>query len=727
MLRRMGLLVISKDANKTVVVFSSDDALHQCRQYLSEYAGRIPDGHAYSFVAAIDDIVPLQPEDRLGRLLREEALAEDEVAPLDVEVMHPGSRDECRAYIKELRALAESHGGRLTDSYVGEYLCLARCHLNLPGLEAFLQVDYVMEIDRKPSPTFNTSLVFETTLEDIGQVPVVPEDAPGILVIDSGVMGNHPLLRPSLGEAAVFPGEMLKRIQGGPEDGDSNHGGHGTAVCGIAVYGNLGECLEARQFRPQVRLFSARVLDDECEYDSDDLVEHQIEDAVRHFLDVYPQCKVINLSLGDTRLCVREGQKQFRLSAKIDELAYELRDRNILFVICAGNHDYSPENSEDKLTEYPTYLLDDKARVCDPGSAALAITVGSLSTGNTPFRFDEDPSRRCVAGQREFPSPFTRTGFGIDGMIKPDVVEFGGDEVFDRTGVGRDPGVGIPTTAKDFAPPDGRLFRCVFGTSFAAPAVSNIAARLFGRFPGASSNLIRALIADSARVPLDRPEDLRENPWAESVLRVYGYGRPSFDRAAFSDQSEVLLIAEDEIPVDNFHLYEVPPLPDEFFEQDGDRFLSVTLAYDPPTRHTRGDSYQGVTMECHLFRNILLANVQALFRDWRQAPAEDHEEELEERMGNLRSSQRVNLQPGVNRRKKGTLQKGTIRIGSRTWHYDGRPMILAVACLQKWAPADVSSQRYAVVVSLRHTGDGVRLHDRLRQHARVAQRIRIRV
>src|SRR3990172_13085035 len=135
--------------------------------------------------------------------------------------MHPGSRVQCEEYINELRQLAETYGGRLTDRYIGTYLCLARCHLNQDGLGAFLQVDYVMEIDRKPRPTFNTSLLFQTTLEDIGQILDVPDDASGVLVIDSGVMGNHPLIRPALGEAEVFPDNMRHRITGGPEDGDN--------------------------------------------------------------------------------------------------------------------------------------------------------------------------------------------------------------------------------------------------------------------------------------------------------------------------------------------------------------------------------------------------------------------------------------------------------------------------------------------------------------------------
>ena len=57
-LRRMGLYIISKDADKAVVVFSSDEALGEFKRYLAEYSGQIP-GHAYAFLAGIDDVIPL--------------------------------------------------------------------------------------------------------------------------------------------------------------------------------------------------------------------------------------------------------------------------------------------------------------------------------------------------------------------------------------------------------------------------------------------------------------------------------------------------------------------------------------------------------------------------------------------------------------------------------------------------------------------------------------------
>ncbi len=86
----MGLTVICREPDRTIVVFSSDLALEAFRRYISEYAGLVPEGHAYNFIASVEDLLPLGPEDRVGRLLRNDPIGHAETAQLDVEIMHPG-------------------------------------------------------------------------------------------------------------------------------------------------------------------------------------------------------------------------------------------------------------------------------------------------------------------------------------------------------------------------------------------------------------------------------------------------------------------------------------------------------------------------------------------------------------------------------------------------------------------------------------------------------------
>jgi hypothetical protein len=256
----------------------------------------------------------------------------------------------------------------------------------------------------------------------------------GILIIDSGVMQGHPLIGPALGDAQVFPDSLRARVVGGPEDGDNAQGGHGTAVAGIAIYSDIGQCIEERTFVPSARLFSARVTDDNNCYDEEELLEHQLDEAVSYFVQEYPQVKVINISLGNGDSVTTDAQYQFRFAAAIDDIAYRYRDRQLVFVISAGN--YWPDLSgEDQLAGYPEYLLSSNdSRVIDPATSAIAVTVGGLSYGTgRPVQPHMELDTDCmVAGEVGWPSPFTRTGWGLGGAIKPEVVDFAGDQRFSR-------------------------------------------------------------------------------------------------------------------------------------------------------------------------------------------------------------------------------------------------------------------------------------------------------
>jgi subtilisin family serine protease len=721
-LDRMGLTVLEREPGRVLVVFSSDEDLTAFRQRLSSYGGDI-DGPAYAELAGIERLVPLIPDDRVGSRLRERPLEPGTTsASLDVELWHPGTRQGAARSLEQLRLAVESLNGEVTDEVIGADIVLARIKVDAARVDQLLTLDRVREVDRPPQTQIEPYEEPAARAQDLPEVSEPPDGAAGVLVVDSGITANHPLLRNLVGDAQAFPGPATTPPWG-PADEEVRTGGHGTSVSGIAGLGDLSGFTPGTTIAGEVRLFSGRVLDEQCSYDPDELVEHQLEEAVRYFVDNYPETRVINLSLGDPTMVFRDGASQPRLAARIDELAYELQSSNVLFVISSGNYDYVALNAGDEIRMYPDYLLDPSARLIEPASAALALTVGGLANGRDPTA----AGRRAVAGTLGHPSPFTRSGPGVGGMIKPDVVEFAGDVVLDGSDIPVvDDTVGVISTNRGFAPPGGSLLRRVRGTSFAAPAVSHLAAKLFNQFPEASPNLIRALVADSATLPPSRPSPLDGDFSDESVWRIFGYGRPDFERAVASAENDVLLIAESSIELDAYQLFEVPEIPRDFFDLAGDRLLSATLAFDPPTRHTRSDDYLGVRLQFRLFRNTTLDQLERVFRDWRRAPAGPTEISLESRLDDLPGRQKVDLRPGLTLRGRGTLQKGMLPVASRAWNYDeGTPLILAVTSQRRWAPAEVVAQRFAVVVSLKHSDPAARLHSRLR--ARLQPRVRVRV
>lgn len=603
-LPRMGLTLLAQEpkANKAIVVFSSDEELTQFRSRLEAYSGISDVEYEYGYLDAIEELVPLEPQDRIGRLLELAPVQPDELAALDLELWHTGDKNEMRDYINDLdqflRKFNDDSAMRVSDRYIGDYLCLARIKVTQEAVNLLLEEDFVKEIDRRPKPNFETPAEYNLPVSILPEVLPPPEQNCGVLVIDSGVQRGHPLISPALAEAEVFPDIDGKVITGGPDDGDERTGGHGTGVSGVAVYGNVGQCIHERSFQPNTWLFSARVTNQDNEYDPDLLLENQLGSAIRYFTENYPNCKVINISLGDANLPYREGQKQFALAAKIDEIAYEYQHKNLVFVISAGNSYYGVDSDELFRRDYPNYLLDDEARIIEPATAAIALTVGSLSLGTGSLQYPEDARRCAIARLSGYPSPFTRTGFGVDGMIKPDLVDFGGDLVLDGARIiPSEPGVAVLTLAKNY---EKSLFRAYCGTSFAAPRVANMAAQLFTQFPNATSNLIRALIVNSAQLPVEIPDSLqgKKSAQANKRLKIYGYGQPDLRRARYSAENYVVLLVDNaQIPVGYFQIFEIPKLPQDFFNVAGDRTLSVTLAFDPPTLPTRGDSYLGVTME----------------------------------------------------------------------------------------------------------------------------------
>ena len=727
----MGLTLLAQEpnANKAIVVFSSDDELTQFRSRLATYSGINDSEYEYAYLDVIEELVPLEPQDRIGRLLELEPVQPDELAALDLELWHTGDKNEMQGYINELddflRTFVSDSPMRVSDRYIGNYLCLARIKVTQEVLNLLLEEDFVKEIDRRPKPNFETPADYNLPLSDLPEVLPPPERNCGILVIDSGVQRGHPLISPALADAEVFPDPDGQIITGSPDDGDERTGGHGTGVSGVAVYGDVSHCIHERSFQPNTWLFSARVTNENNEYDPDLLLESQLGQAIQYFTENYSNCKVINISLGDSDLVFKEGQKQFALAARIDEIAYELQHKNLVFIISAGNSYYDVDSGELFRRDYPDYLLQDEARIIEPATAAIALTVGSLSLGAGSLQHSEDAQRTAIARLSGYPSPFTRTGFGVDGMIKPELVDFGGDLLIDRERIIRnEAGVAVLTLAKDY---ERCLFQAYCGTSFAAPRVANIAAQLFTQFPNATSNLIRALIVNSAQLPAEIPAPLqgKKSEQSNKRLKIYGYGQPDLLRARYSAENYVVLLVDNaQIPVGYFQIFEIPQLPQEFFDVSGDRTLSIALAFDPPTRPTRGDSYLGVAMEFHLFKDIAPERINNAFVN--ASKTENPEDFTKIALADLKRHH-VNLAPGSNLRKKGTLQKGQISIKSQSRNFDTSPLYLVISCSRKWVKLEeYETQRYALVVSLSHTNAEVDLYNQLRVRTQIAERIRIR-
>lgn len=482
-------------------------------------------------------------------------------------------------------------------------------------------------------------------------------------------------------------------------------------VAGLALYGDVEDCIRSHSFVPTLTLYSARVLNNNLQFDDENLITTQMREAIEYFRSTYG-CRVFNASLGDERLPYKGG-KVSPWASILDTLAREL---DIVIVVSAGNynHNVSPGSSSDAILQnYPRYLLVDAARVIEPATGLIVLTVGALAHSDNvpPGSAGNNVAFRPIA-QQDQPSPFTRCGPGLGDSIKPELCEIGGNQVYDgqiqRTRNVRE--CSVVSMNRQYVQ---QLFTTDTGTSFAAPKVAHIAAQLYWTFPDASANLIRALLAASAIVP-EQASSLMEPLGTDAVLRVCGYGRPSLLLAQTSDEARVVLYAQSQLDLDKFHIYELP-IPDEFLQERGTRSITVTLAYDPPVRHTRFD-YLGVKMSYRLIRGKTADEVAAAFES--RSSDEDPVDSI-----TSSSSFCCNMKPSSTQREGGTLQRGTFTMRQKPRSDYGDTYYLVVRCEKKWAREEHAPQRYSVVVVMQHSAQ-INLYNTIRE--RLVARLRVR-
>ena len=279
--------------------------------------------------------------------------------------------------------------------------------------------------------------------------------------------------------------------------------------------------------------------------------------------------------------------------------------------------------------------------------------------------------------------------------IKPDLVDYGGTCLFD----GMIPGIvtgnqyasaGMLTLRADYL--DG-LLTAATGTSMAAPRIVYKAALVQRAFPTASANMIRALLALSATIPAPAVECLRRvSPEAERLC--LGYGMPDVRRALESDERRVVLIADrQELATDQFELCRVP-LPKDFQSTRGKRHIRVSLAFDPPVRHTRLE-YLGLRVNYHLLRGM---PPEEIFEHFRQRSKD------EQRFEDLVSTAKCPLVPSRDVRGTSTLQASTMTMQRNVERY-GDDYYLAVFAERRWAGEEITHQRFAVAVELQHEAE----------------------
>ena len=661
-LRKMGLEVLSVEEDKRGywVVFSSDQELKEFRSRIVSH-GKDGEGGVtkYNFFNAIDEIEDIPVEKKIAQSITDSPLLDGERSYIDVELWRM-SDEKLSKFISSLPSAIQNL--RVTDSLIRNSFALLRVRLDLAAYNQLIEFKEVARVSRPPLPTFNP---FEVFNEDIKSFEILPplESATGILIVDSGVVSGHPMIGNALGDEANFQSVEYEI---------TDKAGHGTAVAGCALYGDIEQCIGKQQFHAHNWLFSAKVMYANSGfngevypvYDPQKLMEHQFQDAIEYFLGNNDnRIKVVNISLGnDTEVWHKSVFRQPPLTSLIDEIAREYDD--VVFVVSTGNVRMSGDISG-MVDGYPNCLFEDNStefNLINPATSALALTVGSIAStpriAANPYNESQDDIVTSVAAEHQ-PSPFTRSGPGINGMVKPELVEYGGNLILSQEFgfVQANSGGNIPILSSEY--PE-RLFAFDLGSSFSAAKVARSCALVSNSYPDNSSNFIKNLVLQSANYP--EPIDMgfwQAQAKKEAELKrtkTIGYGVPNHLKAISSFDDRVLFFSESSIQMDQAKVFKID-IPKNFFATEGDRLLSVVLTYNPPVRSSRGDNYLGNTLEFRVFHTVspedVVSKISVLDNDRNESAIKDR--------------YHIDFDPKVTLRNKGCHQKATRNFKDSHW------------------------------------------------------------
>lgn len=651
--------ILGADTDGYVIAASADPDLSSFRNLAVGFASEV---RGSANVASIHMVYgPLQQQDRLNHLLSEHLLQqwpslnndqpyiidvgvacvgtveipeqpkrnEDESEETWVERLAPWKqkRQEAINAREDLKCERESDVCRMVLAYQAEMLsCVEnpfdagvlpdsftiRLRISGKGLKDFvLNYPFIFEVTEPEDIDLPQTFAAQQAAELAKFTPVGPDnDAPSICVIDSGIQEGHPYLAPAINTSAshcFLPGYAPTDVGDGVASG-----GHGTRVAGAVLYGENIPTTGSPKLPFYIQ--NARVLNNENNMPSDMFPPEIIRRAVERYNVGSHPTRIFNHSI-NTRGPCRTGFMS-AWAAEIDQISYE---RDVLIVQSAGNVSARGTGTHIGIGEhiqagrnYPGYLQEASCRVSNPGHSLQALTVGSIAYGASQHQ-----AWQTFAGNLGDPSAFSRSGPGIWNVIKPEVVEYGGDMI--RNG-NSPPDIASGGVITDACPnlvrstlhaPGPPVDRDATGTSFAAPKVAHIAAHLQNILPDQTTLLYRGLIVQSAQWP-DWAENilqrLREPPkgstkaqkqeWRQAALvamRSLGYGLPSLERASSNTDHRTTLITTEEIKIKagSGHIFQVP-VP-AVLRGQADEFevrIDVTLSYVARPRRTRRDVHK---------------------------------------------------------------------------------------------------------------------------------------
>lgn len=709
-----GLKPLVDKSRKVTLAVPSGDSLDGLAEKLTALAGA-PDDEDFApnqHLARIEDVEQADPKDRLSDelLAGYDTLVKEPFVICEIEMLSIAQgknqrKKEISSLLVELNnAFAHGIHGTLFEHETQDGICRAVIRATGDMFRRLVEENRWQRAISwfEPRPQFET---FQTVWSDFAMDQLSPiehpsDHAPTICVIDSGVTPGNPFLQPVTREDLVK--SFLKNAPDHPYD----ENGHGSGVASLAAYHSL-DLSEGGENKPRAWIASARILAADNQIEEDRLFSKLLEEVVEEFA---PRgIRIFNLSVADLAMKWNQDEKRTQprtswTARTIDRLS---REHDVIFVVSTGNiptneiRDYLQNGSS-----YPDYLSENNSRILDPGQAGLAISVGSIAPGTLVT------SSPDTAIAQEFePSPFTRSGPGIKGDIKPEVVEFGGNLVRDEAphSVRANASTNVVMATHQLTP----AVTHKHGTSFATPRVSHKLAVLLQELQELgidhpNAPLLKAFLVNSAswRGNTKDVAGKLNDAQRDGALNVMGYGFPESSRATDCDDYSVLYYHQGQIDPNQTAFFSIP-VPAVLTESTDRKRLSVTVAHYPEVQKWGLENYFGVDMKWRMFRGDVDrdAVVNAMSKD------DDDESDRPELPDELTFAHRIT------RRSRGTVQHDWLEWTEHREDFSDDHYTLAVAAYSRWDRNKKPEQRgfkpcpYAIVVRLEDLGGTVHVYN----------------
>ena len=370
-------------------------------------------------------------------------------------------------------------------------------------------------------------------------------------IIDGGISDDNSYLAPYI----VAREEYVHHTYRNPS--------HATFIASIYQYGNLLNDIPVNSHKRFKFVDVIAIPNENNNYgDVDTICEDELMEIIEEVIKKHASLtKIWNLSLG-----IEDNVCSGSMSDLGIFLDYVQDKYQVQIFVSSGNIKHPPFRKWP-----PSDDIGEHDRIVSPADSVRVITVGSLALND---------SKDSIVKKDE-PSPFSRRGPGANYIVKPDIVDYGGN----YSTTNKAAGLGI----KGLDSIGNIVERC--GTSYSTPRAAQKFASVYDEMVLKDLMLTKAMLIHSAR--MNSRGLLDKNP---DYIKYYGFGMPSAEVADIlfcSDAGdEVTLVFKQKI-IQGTHLemYDFP-YPSSL-TREGKCYgeIGMTLVYNPILDRNYGREY----------------------------------------------------------------------------------------------------------------------------------------